>query len=105
VQDLEQSCGCQGVLGSVHRQKDPQTSCTLPGCSFASSEADQDRARCRIEQAIARLTIPARITQALAFLLQKYKRRPRTLAQGFVRLSNKDLELSDRNLTVPPLTE
>ena len=31
VQRSEQSCGCQGVLGFVHRQKDPQTSCTLPG--------------------------------------------------------------------------
>jgi hypothetical protein len=64
VQRSEQSCGCQGVLGFVHRQKDPQASCTLPGRSSPSSAADQDRARCRIEHALARLNIPARIIHA-----------------------------------------
>jgi hypothetical protein len=41
------------VLGFVHRQKDPQASCTLPERSSPSSTADQDRAWCRIEHARA----------------------------------------------------
>ncbi len=73
-------------------KKDPQTSCTLTGRSSPSSAADQDRARCRIEHAIARRQFLLVLPTPLALLLPKHKHRARTVAQGFVRLSNKDLE-------------
>lgn len=88
-------------------KKDPQTSCTLPGRSPPSSETDQDRAWCRIEQALAQLTIPARITHTTHFPAPRHKHRARTRSSTglcSVEQQGHGGGASGRDLTVlPPL--